>query len=119
MAGYVYVQWYWMIYPPVVLAISLGFLASIVAASYRYRVLPWKNNCLPMIFCQVDGCLLNQATILMRSRDGIEDLQKTRIALTQNENGFWLFESLEADGQTVTRFDRQPLKALDDSDHVS
>lgn len=92
MANYVHVQWYWMMYPALFLAISLCYLVGTIRAGARDNVSAWKGDSLPMLFSRIDPRILDLSAEKMDVPKGLDDLGKSRIALAKDENGHWIFE---------------------------
>ncbi|KAK5992947.1 hypothetical protein PT974_06372 [Cladobotryum mycophilum] len=95
MADYVHVQWPWMIYPPVFLLVSLYYLVSTIIAAARDDVAVWKGDSLPMLFSRIDPLILALGTNKMDVPNGLDDLGKSKIALSRDERGYWTFEAVQ------------------------
>ena len=92
MTGYAHTQWYWMIYPPAVLSISILYLFGTAWISKIYRVAAWKSDSLPLLFCQVNKSLTELAQDEIGSPKGLARLEKTKVAFTTDSNGNWVLD---------------------------
>ncbi|KJZ77565.1 hypothetical protein HIM_03289 [Hirsutella minnesotensis 3608] len=92
MASYIRVQWYWMLYPALFLMISLYYLLATIGASARDDVSAWKSDSLPMLFSRIDSRILALSSDKMDIPKGLDDLGKSRVALTKDQDGCWTFE---------------------------
>ncbi|PFH55340.1 hypothetical protein XA68_18540 [Ophiocordyceps unilateralis] len=92
MANYVHVKWLWMVYPVLILVTSLYYLLLTIVAGARDGVLAWKCDSLPMLFSRIHPSILALGSDKMNEPRGLDDLGKSRVALTKDENGFWTFE---------------------------
>ncbi|PNY24902.1 Uncharacterized protein TCAP_05162 [Tolypocladium capitatum] len=92
MANYVHVQWYWMIYPVSFLIMSLYYLLGTILAAARDGVAAWKGDSLPMLFSRIDSRILALGMAKMDVPKGLDDLGKSRVALTKDKLGYWTFE---------------------------
>lgn len=98
MADYIHVQWYWMIYPPAFLLISLYYLISTILAAARDDVAVWKSDSLPMLFSRIDTRILALGPDKMNVPNGLDDLGKSKIALAKDDQGYWTFEQTHDSG---------------------
>ncbi|KAF4507618.1 hypothetical protein G6O67_004097 [Ophiocordyceps sinensis] len=92
MANYVHVQWFWMMYPALLLVISLYYLVGTIMAGARDDVSAWKGDSLPMLFSRIDARILALSSEKMDVPKGLDDLGKSRVALTKDKDGYWTFE---------------------------
>lgn len=92
MANYVHVQWYWMIYPASFLIMSLYYLLGTILAAARDGVAAWKGDSLPMLFSRIDSRIQALGMAKMDVPKGLNDLGKSRVALTKDNLGYWTFE---------------------------
>ncbi|KND91177.1 hypothetical protein TOPH_04169 [Tolypocladium ophioglossoides CBS 100239] len=92
MANYVHVQWYWMIYPVSFFIMSLYYLFGTILAAARDGVAAWKGDSLPMLFSRIDSRILTLGMAKMDVPKGLDDLGKSRVALTKDKLGYWTFE---------------------------
>ena len=96
MAPFIRVRWVWMLYPTVMVVLSVGYLVGTMVASARDRVAVWKGDVLPMLFCRVDGEIMRRAGDAMEVPGGLEDkVSRIRVALAREEDGRWAFRMVE------------------------
>ncbi|KAK0747922.1 hypothetical protein B0T21DRAFT_446740 [Apiosordaria backusii] len=97
MTPVVTVKWYWMLYPALMILLSIYFLFHTIVACSRDGVRAWKGEVLPLLFCRVDEGLYE------RGRDGLEvpgGLEKRiageRVAMYRSvEDRGWGFRGVE------------------------
>lgn len=92
LANYVHVQWYWMTYPALFFVFSLYYLVSTIIAGAQDDVSAWKGDSLPMLFSRIDARILALSADKMDEPKGLDDLGKSRVALTKDKDGYWTFE---------------------------
>lgn len=92
LANFVKVKWFWMIYPPLCLAISIYYLFATILAGVRDDVAIWKGDSMPMLF----GCIHPDIQLLgngmMDTHKGLDELGRHGIALAKTDSGTWVFE---------------------------
>ncbi|XWW92492.1 hypothetical protein V2A60_000415 [Cordyceps javanica] len=92
LANFVKVKWFWMIYPPLCLAISLYYLFATISASVRDDVATWKGDSMPMLFSCIHPDILLLGAGMMDTHKGLDELGRHGIALAKAESGAWVFE---------------------------
>jgi hypothetical protein len=98
LAPFMKVQWFWMVYPGVLVLLGLFYLVRTMVASAHDRVSAWKSDALPMLFCQIDARIHDRVQDGMDMPDGlVERVGQTAVALYQGENGQWMFRATDED----------------------
>ncbi|KAJ3495129.1 hypothetical protein NLG97_g3612 [Lecanicillium saksenae] len=92
MANFVKVRWFWMIYPPLCLAISIYYLFATILARVLDDVAIWKGDSMPMLFSCIHPDILLLGSGMMDTHKGLDELGRHGIALTKAESGTWVFE---------------------------
>ncbi|KAK0629998.1 hypothetical protein B0T17DRAFT_206942 [Bombardia bombarda] len=96
LAPFIRVKWHWMIYPGVMILLSIYFLFHTIIVSARDGVSVWKGGALPMLFCRVDDNIHDHVADGMDVPDGLEErVGHIRIAMYRGENGQWGFRTTE------------------------
>ena len=98
LAPFIRVQWFWLIYPCVMIFLSLYYLFQTVVDSARDGVPVWKGNALPMLFCRVDQNIHDRVGTGMDEPGGLEErLGHLRVAMYRHEEGYWGFRTTSAE----------------------
>ncbi|KAK3393681.1 hypothetical protein B0H63DRAFT_555011 [Podospora didyma] len=85
---------YWMLYPGLMILLSIYFLFHTIWASARDDVSAWKGGALPMLFCRVDDNIHDHVGDGMDVPNGLEErVGDIRVAMYRAENGQWGFRS--------------------------
>ncbi|OAA73444.1 arginase family protein [Cordyceps fumosorosea ARSEF 2679] len=92
MASFVKVKWFWMIYPPLCLIISVYYLFATILAGVRDDVAIWKGDSMPMLFSCIHPDILQLGAGKMDTHKGLDELGRHGIALAKAESGAWMFE---------------------------
>lgn len=90
------VQWQWVTFPALVIALTGVFLLWVILDSYRNHAMAWKNSVLPFIFygrsADVDR-LVNEERV-----EDVEDMEvyanSLKVKLERDERGVWHFGRL-------------------------
>ena len=106
MASFVHVQWYWLIYMPLFLLLSLYYLFATIMAGVRDDVAIWKGDSMPMLFSCIHPDILTLGTGKMDTHKGLDDLGKYGIALGRDDTGIWTFEPTITPARAKRRFRR-------------
>ncbi|KAJ6782100.1 hypothetical protein PWT90_09735 [Aphanocladium album] len=92
MANFVKVRWFWMMYPPLCLVISIYYLFATILAGVRDDVAIWKGDSMPMLFSCIHPDILRLGSGMMDTHKGLDELGRHGIALAKDESGNWVFE---------------------------
>lgn len=92
MASFVHVKWFWMIYPPLCLVVSIYYLFATILAGVRDDVAIWKGDSMPMLFSCIHPDILTLGTGKMDTHKGLDELGRHGIALAKADSGHWTFE---------------------------
>lgn len=92
MASFVKVKWFWMIYPPVCLTVSMYYLFATILAGVRDDVAIWKGDSMPMLFSSIHPDILMLGSGKMDTHKGLDELGRHGIALAKADSGCWTFE---------------------------
>ena len=92
LASFVKVKWFWMIYPPLCLVVSIYYLLATILASVRDDVAIWKGDSMPMLFSCIHPDILLLGSSKMDTHKGLDELGRHGIALAKAESGAWVFE---------------------------
>ncbi|KAK3694910.1 hypothetical protein B0T22DRAFT_86826 [Podospora appendiculata] len=99
LAPFIRVRWCWMIYPGVMMLLSIFFLFHTIVASARDGVSAWKGGVLPMLFCRVDENILEHVGDGMDVPDGLEEcVGQIKVAMYRTEGGQWAFRTTTGQG---------------------
>ncbi|KAK0657157.1 hypothetical protein B0T16DRAFT_53546 [Cercophora newfieldiana] len=92
------VQWRWLIYPCVMILLSVLYLFHTIFASARGGVSVWKSGALPMLFCRVDENILDRMGNGMNEPNGLDEkIGHLPVAMYRGENGQWAFRTTSAE----------------------
>ncbi|KAI1502948.1 hypothetical protein F5X99DRAFT_426539 [Biscogniauxia marginata] len=92
MASHVDVNWYWVVYPMLLMVLAFCYLAQTVWRTARDQVCAWKGDSLPMLFCHVSKSIHAQVRNGMDVPEGLNDrVGRTEVELVRKEDGQWLF----------------------------
>jgi hypothetical protein len=72
LAPFVRVQWLWLIYPSLLLAMTVFFLMRTVWIGDRDGVSVWKSDALPMLFCRIDTSIHDKVKDAMDVPHGLD-----------------------------------------------
>ncbi|KAI1638987.1 hypothetical protein F4809DRAFT_648931 [Biscogniauxia mediterranea] len=92
LASHVDVNWYWIVYPMILMVLTFCYLAQTVWRTARDQVCAWKGDSLPMLFCHVSKSIHAQVRDGMDVPEGLNDrVGRTEVELIRKEDGQWLF----------------------------
>lgn len=90
---FVRVNWYWVIYPVVLMILAFLYLIQTVWRTARDHVSAWKGDSLPMLFAHIDKGIHQVVANGMDVPGGLTDrIGRTQIELIRRQNGKWLFK---------------------------
>lgn len=88
------VNWWWVIYPIVLMLMGFCYLAQTVWRTARDRVCAWKGDSLPMLFCTVDARIHEQVLDGMDVPGGLNKrIGQTEVELVRTTDGQWFFRT--------------------------
>ncbi|KAI1489776.1 hypothetical protein F5X96DRAFT_679525 [Biscogniauxia mediterranea] len=92
LASHVEVNWYWIVYPMILMVFTFCYLAQTVWRTARDQVCAWKGDSLPMLFCHVSKSIHAKVRDGMDVPEGLNDrVGRTEVELIRKEDGRWLF----------------------------
>ncbi|KAF3019338.1 hypothetical protein E8E14_010235 [Neopestalotiopsis sp. 37M] len=90
---FVQVNWYWVIYPVMLMILAFLYLIQTVWRTARDHVCAWKGDSLPMLFAHIDKGIHQVVANGMDVPGGLTDrIGRTQIELIRRQNGQWLFK---------------------------
>jgi hypothetical protein len=83
---YIHVQWQWIALPTALVGMSILFLGGTMMKNESKHALAWKSSSLALLFHGLEGVRKNTGEGMDQMR---EVARKTRVVLTQGNNGEW------------------------------
>ncbi|KAI2614877.1 hypothetical protein GGR54DRAFT_632523 [Hypoxylon sp. NC1633] len=91
-ASHVRVNWYWVMYPLTLMVLAFLYLAQTVWRTARDQVCAWKDDSLPMLFCNVQQSIQARVGDGMETPDGLYyRVGHVEVELARQDDGQWLF----------------------------
>lgn len=91
MVDFVHVKWFWIMYQPLFLLLTVYYLFTTVVAAARDQVAVWKNDSMPMLFARIHPDIQALGYGKMDTHKGLDDLGKHGVALVREDDGLWTF----------------------------
>jgi hypothetical protein len=106
MSTYIRVQWLWLLYPAILILVSLYYLFHTIIEAARDRVSVWKSDSLPMLFCRIDASILAQVKDGLDKPNGLDDrVGKIKVSLSREDDGDWTFKPHESSDERDDEMD--------------
>ncbi|KAH9903731.1 hypothetical protein F4778DRAFT_781115 [Xylariomycetidae sp. FL2044] len=92
LASHIRVNWYWVMYPVILMILAFLNLVQTVWRTAHDHVCAWKGDSLPMLFCHVQKSIHALVGDGMDMPEGLnESVGKAEVELIRKENGQWFF----------------------------
>lgn len=101
MQNRIIVSWLWMMFPTIMIVISIYYLVHTIIKGARDGISVWKSDSLPMLFCRIDPSILAMVGDGMDLPNGLDDrVGEVKVCLMREEDGDWVFKPMESEASS-------------------
>ncbi|KAF6844312.1 arginase family protein [Colletotrichum musicola] len=95
------VSWLWMMFPTIMIVVSIYYLVHTIIKGARDGISVWKSDSLPMLFCRIDPSILARVGDGMDVPNGLDDrVGEVKVCLMREEDGDWVFKPIESEASS-------------------
>ncbi|KAF6811797.1 hypothetical protein CSOJ01_05525 [Colletotrichum sojae] len=95
------VSWLWMMFPTIMIVVSIYYLVHTIIKGARDGISVWKSDSLPMLFCRIDPSILARVGNGMDVPNGLDDrVGEVKVCLMREEDGDWVFKPIESEASS-------------------